>query len=221
MHNHFARQSLKAFAALAEGRYADAASAWRHLLDLERLPVSLRAAALNNAAAAHLIIGDYAQSRALLQLASDANTLLRAEAASDQLRGTSSSFHFRLAAKLPVQFASAANARREHIASAIAAIIDHHVALAASGDKRAEAEAPLQTACGRTSVEASLLRAGQRSQIAAGYRSRFMRLTQALGMPVKNERQELELALAAIAILPPVVVGAVSTRTDVLAQGLQ
>lgn len=220
-----ATHSLHAFAALAEGRPADAVSAWRLSPDIEMLPIAYKAVALNNAALARLISGDRVQSRALLQRAADAGSALCVDVAeSAELRGSSSSFHFRLAAKHTSQFTSAANARGQHIASAIAAIIGHHAALVGSRQEwRTEGIVQdLRSACGRSSAEVSLLHARRRSEIAAGYASRLIRLRQALAAPANNERQVSELALAAMGILPPALVGSVSKMADVeMGQTLQ
>jgi len=219
MATQLAESALNAFAALAEGRYDGAASAWCQLPDVSAAPSALEAVALNNVAVACLIRGKRVRAKALLERAADVAASLRADAAAESpaLRGTSSSFHFRLAAKHTTWFASAANARRAHTASAIEAVITHHLALATarSGWRTEEISQSLGKACGATSAEVSLLHACHRSEIAAAYASRVFRLRQASVASVTSERQRLELSLAAMGILPPALVGAASSSADI------
>lgn len=200
--------ALLAFEALAAGNVAAAVAAWTTPLDDRDVDMpEWRAVILNNSALGCLLSGDIEQARRDLDHAAEfcAGVLANADAPAD-VCGTSSGFHFRLAAKHAASFATASATRPRLVAEAISALIALHRAIAlrppASVDGARDA---LVRADGQAGSSAQLFSARSRRDICAAYGSRARQLRQLMEMPPVTKRAQCELALAATGIVTPAI----------------
>lgn len=196
-------RALALFDFLAEVDVASAA-ARRTLVDGS---VGLRGnspVASANAGVAALISGDETMAREMFERA--ANTMRDHGAGSNgvALRGTSSGYHFRLAAHHGDAFEKASAARSKDLHVLMSAIVAHHLALL---DEPAGAQSDvlynaIDHVFGEASVEALVCRAETLSALAGCYAVRANKLRKLLVHWPARARLTPELEIAALAILP-------------------
>jgi len=217
------RDMAAAFAAMAEGHFAEAAEQWLQVAnDTQHAEASepLRAAAQNNAGVAHILLCDLRAARIGFEKAATswARTRRALDAAEVAMPGRSSVFHLRLAMRHTKSFEALGRRRYELLCATAAAITRHNKDIAAGKPLDIGANDDLLTGCletfGPGSPEAAILRDARVTSVGvialatmyAGFRTRAAQLLEACDVNHPQNRNflvDLEHAVSLTAIVHP------------------
>lgn len=200
--------ALAAFDFLANADRERAARLWNHSAEMHN--VAFQSAALvvatANAGVAALLLGDAHDARERLLRAASALSQSSQEQGVASLRGTSSGYHFRLAALHGDAFEAASASRGKELRELMSMVIAHHIAAldgnAGSQTARSAMSVALENVFGRASVEARLSRATTPSDIADCYAARAGKLRTILRHWRPRAVLTPEISIAALAIWP-------------------
>lgn len=200
-------RALQAFDFLARGEPVLAAEVWKALPNAHALADcgDALAVASANAGLAMYLLQDVSGARATLLEAARVLCYAR-ENASNSVRTTSSSHHFRLATRHSDAFVRATTSRGTELRSLMSSVVAHHVALL-EGDARSRIEqdtmrVTVEAAFGQASVEARLCRAVTPAEISECYAARANKLRTLRRHWRSSSRLSPEFSVAALAIWP-------------------
>lgn len=222
-------QSLHAFAAMARAQIDDAARLWLRAASIAegaQSPVSSLAASRSNAGVAHLILDNARDARHAFRKGEEGWRLVIADIATLDIPMTgATSFHFRLATKVPHALIEARRERYRQLAEAALAITRFNLLFVDDGDPASEIvalqardlTAMLRDILGPGSPEVRLLATPAEqaadASVFASYAAKaadFAHRQQTLSEALSEDCAALETAVALTALLGPQTFSAVS-----------